>query len=128
MAKKASGPGHFYEDSTFTQLTAAGNTSSVKVNSMVNHTFQVTVAAINTNVIVSIEGSNDDSSFSILPLDGTPVTGLTIGAATNLATITANGTYSLVLKNVATQFIRFDFVSESGGAAATIDVTYTAHN
>lgn len=106
----------------YTQLIAAGVTGATKVKGIRNHTFQVTVAAINTNVIVSVDGSADGTSFGELTMDSTAVTGLAI--TTNRATITANGTYIITVKNTPLHSVKFNFISESGGAAATLDVVY----
>ena len=106
----------------YTQLTAVGLTSSTKVKGMRNHTFQVTVAAINTNVIVSADGSADGTSFGELSMDNTATAGLAITA--NRATITANGTYIITVKNTPLHSVKFNFISETGGSAATLDVVY----
>jgi len=73
--------------------------------------FQYTIAAINTNVVIRAEGSLDDENwFDLYDTDGT-------------ITQTSNGTYAMMFDGVGEiDFIRFYFVSESGGTAATIAV------
>jgi len=107
---------------TFTQLTAAGLTSALKVEGMENHTFQIVLAAVNTNVIVEAQGSVDGISFFPLTMDTTATAGFAITA--NRATITSDGVYSIVVKNTPLQEVKFNFVSETGGTAATLDVKY----
>ena len=91
----------------FTQLTAPGSTASTKVAGNRNYTFQYKVAAINTNVIVVAQGSLDGTNFFSL--------------ASNV-TQTVNGTYYLTYSNLLLEEIRFTWVSETGGTAATLDV------
>lgn len=119
----SSNPGIVQWTKTFDQLITAGSTDHIHVPGATNHVFQVTVAAINTNVIVEASGSNDGTSFGVMTLDSTAVTGIS-GIANNRATITANGTYLLNVRNTPTPYTRFTFVSETGGSAATIDVKY----
>jgi len=104
---------------TATQLTAVGVTDSVTIEGSTDHTVQVTVATIDTNVVIQLEGSVDGTNFFILPIEDSTVSGLAISA--NVVTITANGTYLLYVKETAIKQIRLNFVSEAGGAAATID-------
>lgn len=112
---------HWISDD-YTQLTAAGVTAATKVKGMRSHTFQVTLANKNTNVIVGIQGSTDGTSFGELSLDSTAVTGLAI--TTNRATITADGIYIITVKNTPLHSVKFNFISESGGTTATLDVVY----
>lgn len=118
--------GQFLFTETATQLTAPGNSDEVSVEGSKDHTVQVKVASINTNVVVQLEGSVDGTNFFILPLEGVVVSGITITA--NVATITANATYLLYVKDVAIKNIRLNFVSESGGTAATIDTKFYSKN
>lgn len=106
----------------YTQLTAAGLTPSTRVRGIKNHTFGVTLANKNTNVIVSVNGSADGTSFGELTIENTAVAGLAI--TNNRATITANGTYIITVKNTPLHSVKFNFISESGGTAATLDVVY----
>lgn len=105
---------------TYTQLTAVGLTGATKVVGMKNHTFQVTLANKNTNVIVGIQGSSDGTSFGEVPLDFTAVAGGAITA--NRVTLTVDGTYLITVKNTPLHSVKFNFISEAGGATATLDV------
>ncbi len=95
---------------TFTQLTAAGSTTAVNIQEKNSYTFQVVVAAINTSVTVRVEGSLDNTSWFNMADDATDTT------------YAANGTYQLSKSGVKVKYVRFTFVSEVGGTAATIDV------
>jgi len=127
--KLALGAGEFYRDNTFTTLTGAPPeaTASFDVIGFKQHAMAVTIATIDTNVIVELEGSHDGTLFFDLPLDSeTPVTGLAV--TTNRATITANGTYVLLVKDTPIKHIRLNFVSESGGTDATVTAVYHGSN
>jgi hypothetical protein len=63
--------GYFH---AFTQLTAAGVTSSVSVSDFSEHILQYTVAAINDNVVLRMEGSIDGTSFFNLSSENVDVT------------------------------------------------------
>jgi hypothetical protein len=78
-----------------------------------NYSLFVTVAAINTNVIVALEGSIDGTNWSKVIAN---------------TTLTANGTTHYNLANHPLKFIRPIFVSESGGTAATILFSVAASN
>ena len=94
---------------TETQLTAPGVTPARSFAGMRAATCWVTVAAINTNVAIAVEGRpNAGGTFSAL----------------SSATITQNGTTTYTITAPA-EALRFNFVSESGGTAATIDVNWT---
>lgn len=116
------GSGTHWISDVYTQLTAAGLTDATKVLGMRNHTFQVVLAAKNTNVIFGISGSTDGTSFGEVPLDFTATASAAITA--NRITLTANGTYIVMIKNTPLHSVKFNFISEAGGAAATLDVTY----
>ena len=120
--QKPLGSGVHSIQKVFTQLIATGLTSALKVTGMKNHTFQVKVAAINTNVIVEVQGSNDGTIFFPLTMDNTATA--TFAITSNRATITGNGNFHLRVQNTSLHSVRFNFVSESGGSAATLDVTY----
>ena len=124
--QKALGSGVHSIQKIFTQLAAVGLTDALKVTGMKNHTFQVKVAAINTNVIVEALGSNDGVNFFPLTLDNTATASFAITA--NRATITANGNYHLRVQNTSLHSVKFSLVSETGGSAATLDVTYYAQS
>lgn len=118
----------FTKTTTFTQLTAPGVTAAEDVKGFKTHAFQVKVASINTDVVVGAQGSFDGTNYFTLPFltiaSGLAVTGLSVGATTNLATITANGTYVLAYQEIPLKYIKFNFSAENGGTAATIDVVY----
>ena len=86
-----------------TSLTAAGTTSSVKVNAQAV-TFQVTVSSIGTNVVVRFEGSLDDTNFFNLDQDEVDTT------------ITANGTRGFALNGCPVEYVRLRLVSLTGGS------------
>ena len=92
-----------------TQLVAAGVTDTIKTLGFDEITAQYTIATINTTVVVRLEGSIDNSSWFNLDFDEQDTTQ------------TANGTYALKYDGKV-PFIRFRFVSETGGTAATIAV------
>jgi hypothetical protein len=70
-----------------------------------NYVLFVTVASINTNVIIALEGSIDGTNWSKIIAN---------------TTITANGTTHYNLANHPMRYVRPVFVSESGGTAATV--------
>lgn len=96
---------------SFTQLTAPGTTDALQVKTVTNHTIAVTVAAIDTNVVVRIEGSLDGTNWANLSDVGD-------------TTITGNGTEMFFFKGKL-NYIRGNFVSESGGTAATVNFVYS---
>ena len=94
---------------TETQLTAVGTTTSRSMVGYNQALITATVANINTNVVVRVEISNDGTNWtnaSVLNTD---------------TTITTNKTEAFVFSGCPAN-IRFNFVSESGGTAATINV------
>ena len=97
-------------EQTFTQLTAPGNTAEVNVNAINNHVFQVKLANKDTNVDVNIEGSLDGTNFFVIKASDVQYT--------------TNGNYFITETDLQVKFIRFSFVSEIGGTAATLDVVY----
>ena len=101
---------------TFTQLTAAGSTAVVNTEDYHNHTFSITLAAVDTSVDIRIEGSLDNSNWFNMDDTG------------NDTQYTTNGTYLIHKPNFKTKYVRFTFVSEVGGTAATLDVTYMGGN
>lgn len=104
------------QQDSFTQLTAPGSTAAVNMETFHNLFVQIVVAAIDTNVVVRLEGSLDNSNWFNLNDAGTDTT------------ITANGTYQMHKDNFACKYFRFTFVSESGGTNATINVDYILGN
>ena len=73
----------------------------------------VTVATINTNVIVALEGSIDGANWSKVIAN---------------TTLTANGTTHYNVANHPLRYIRPVFVSESGGTAAEVLFSVAAAN
>ena len=109
-----------------TQLTAAGATSVIDVSGYSKCGYGFTVAAINTNVVVDIQGTIDGTNFFSVPLTSGAMANLAITA--NQATVTANGTYYIGTSDIPLYQVKFNFVSESGGTAATIDADFIASN
>jgi len=103
----------YFQDTIFqtdSALEAAGVGTALQV--AVNNTFNtkdytliVTVATINTNVKVTLEGSIDGTNYGIIIAE---------------KTITANGTSVYNVANTPVRWIRPRFVSENGGTAATV--------
>lgn len=96
----------------FTQLTAAGATASLNVGDLSEHVLQYTVADINDNVVLRMEGSLDGTNFFNLSSENVDVT------------VVANETNAFVYDGKV-NYIRGRFVSESGGTDATVDFVYT---
>lgn len=95
----------------FSQFTAPETTVSINVIQDVQHTCQIIVAAINTSVTVRAEGSLDGLSwFNLSPTN------------TDLI-ITSNGTYGMK-SSIYIKYWRFIYVSQAGGATATVTVSY----
>ena len=97
--------------SAITQMTAPGASGWIATGKALNHTVALTVANIDTNVVVRIEGTVDGTNAFNLSDSDTDTT------------ITANGTYGFMANGSLTG-IRVNFVSESGGTAATVDAKY----
>jgi len=93
------------------QLTTPNVTSSVLSSVYNKHNIVFTVASISTNVVVRAEGSLDGVNY--FNLDDTETD----------YTVNANGTYHLWTEK-PTKYIRFRFVSESGGTTATLTTNY----
>jgi hypothetical protein len=96
--------------STYPALTApaSGEVMPVQQGEAIatrSYTFFVTVASINTNVIVALNGSIDGTHWSKVIAN---------------QTITANGTTHYNIANHPLQYVQPIFVSESGGTAATV--------
>jgi hypothetical protein len=111
--------GYFFQDtifSTSTALTEAGlgTTVEVGVNDLCStraYTLIVTVATINTNVVVRLEGSIDGTNYAPIIAD---------------QTITANGTTVYSVGDRPVKYVRPRFVSESGGTAAVVTFSVAA--
>ena len=97
--------------SSITQLTEPGASSWISTGKSINHTIVVTIAAINTNVVLRIEGTIDGTNAFNLSDSDTDTT------------ITANGSYAFMASGILTG-IRVNFVSESGGTDSTVDAKY----
>lgn len=121
--RKSLGTGVFNVTKTFTQLTTPGVTAAVNIRGMKSHTFQVTIATIDTNVSYQIEGSIDGTNFFTIPLQD--FTATNISYTNEVATVTDNGTFLTYGEAIALTHIRFNFTAESGGdSSATFDVKY----
>jgi hypothetical protein len=95
---------------TETLLSTPGSTDARSLSGGYTKAFvSYTVANINTSVTVRLEGSNDGVTWINLDPSGDK-------------TIAANGTDFYQLIDVTPLNIRFTFVSEVGGTAATIQV------
>ena len=105
------------------QLTAPGATAVAPVADYGSYGYTFTVALIDTNVIVNLEGSIDESNYAELTLQNTAMTGAAI--TTNRVTITANGTYTIWSRDPIVD-VRFNWISESGGTSTTIDTAFFA--
>jgi hypothetical protein len=109
-------PNIFFNTYTLLTAPASGDSESVYLPPSIvakNFTLFVTVASINTNVIVALEGSVDGTNWSKIIANNT---------------ITANGTTHYSVANHPVKFIRPVFVSESGGTAATVLFSIAAGN
>lgn len=101
-----------YFVSSFDQLTEVGVTDALKIHGLETHIFQVTVADIDTNVVVRFEGSLDGTNYGSISASGTD------------ETITSDGTYLYSRSKCPLEYVRVRYVSESGSTSPTIDVSY----
>ncbi|MCG3179659.1 MAG: hypothetical protein BIFFINMI_02000 [Phycisphaerae bacterium] len=91
-------------------LTAPGAASSYELPIWASdHVLAVTVASINTDVTVRFEGSLDGTNWFPLAAD---------------LVITANGTQAIAASGTVPAYVRGNFVSETGGTAATVTFKY----
>lgn len=95
---------------TYGTLTApaSGTSTPVQLGSTINtknYVLFVTVASINTNVVVALNGSIDGTNWSKIIAN---------------QTITADGTTHYNIANHPVRYVQPIFVSESGGTAATV--------
>lgn len=100
---------------TSTQLDAPGNGDApLEIGKLqpAGVNLEVTVASIDTSVVIKVEYSDD--GFSTTPVDGISYT------------LTANGIYQIPVSPVGGREMRPVFVSEAGGTGATVDFTLTA--
>ena len=98
------------------EAPASGESTSVYLPPSIvakNFSLFVTVASINTNVIVALNGSIDGTNWSKIIANNT---------------ITGNGTTHYNVANHPVKFIQPVFVSESGGTAATVLFSIAAGN
>ena len=108
-----------FQDTIFlndTTLTAPGDGSVLQVveNNFFateNYTLIVTVAEIDTNVIVRLDGSIDGTNYAPIIAN---------------QTITANGTTVYSVSGRPVKWIRTNWVSEAGGTAATVTFNVAA--
>jgi flavin-binding protein dodecin len=101
---------------TFDALTTPNVTSASIVVGAINHSYQIKVTGVSTNVIVRVEGSMDNLTWFNMDDDELDTT------------YTADGTYNLHKDNFKTYYTRFRFVSETGGTNASITVKYLGSN
>lgn len=94
-------------------LTGQKVTPAFACRSCIDHTFQIVIANIDTTVVVRAEGSHDGSRW--FNMDDSEVD----------RTYTADGTYMLHKGNFICNYVRFVFVSETGGTAVTVDPIYS---
>lgn len=103
----------YFQDTIFQTDSAleapgVGTALQVAVNNTFctkDYTLIATVASINTNVKVSLEGSIDGTNY---------------GEIITEKTITSNGTSVYNVANTPVRWIRPKFISEAGGTAATV--------
>ena len=110
---------NYFQDTIFsTESTlsapAVGTALQVAVNNLFStkdYTLIVTVASVNTNVVVRLEGSVDGTNYAPIIAN---------------QTITANGTTIYSVSGRPVKWIRTNFVSETGGTAATVTFSVAA--
>ena len=113
-----------FEPVAMAQLVAPGATDPIEMFDFDRLAVQIILANRDTNVIVELQGSLDGTNYFSLCPENAVITGLAI--AGSQATITADGTYQLTSKPCAARYGRFNWISEAGGTAATIDVMLKA--
>ncbi len=109
----------YFQDTIFStesvlSAPATGTALQVAVNNLFstsNYTLIVTVASVDTNVIVCLEGSVDGTNYAPIIAN---------------QTITANGTTSYSVSGRPVKWIRTKWVSEAGGTAATVTFSVAA--
>ena len=103
----------YFQDTIFQtdgalEAPGVGTALQVAVNNTFctkDYTLITTVASVNTNVKVSLEGSVDGTNY---------------GEIISEKTITSNGTSVYNVANTPVRWIRPKFISEAGGTAATV--------
>ena len=109
----------YFQDTIFStestlEAPAVGTALQVAVNNLFStkdYTLIVTVASVNTNVVVRLEGSVDGTNYAPIIAN---------------QTITANGTTSYSVSGRPVKWIRTNWVSETGGTAATVTFSVAA--
>lgn len=101
MFKKASGT-----------LTAPGQTVIAWNDDSTNVTCQYTITSINTSVTLLLEASTDGTQWDAVDPSGTSVT------------YVSNVTDTVVIRDSPFTQYRLTFVSEVGGTAAVVNVTF----
>ncbi|HEY9657703.1 MAG TPA: hypothetical protein V6C65_04500 [Allocoleopsis sp.] len=94
-----------------TQLTSPGSTAALSFDNYSRFCCAYKIAGIGTNVVVRPEGTIDNANWFPLTSDEADITK------------TANGTYSLRSWDETLLYVRFTWVSSSGGTP-TIDVSW----
>jgi hypothetical protein len=110
---------NFFQDTIFSNSPALtepglGTTIEVGVNDLAStkaYTLITTVASINTNVVIRLEGSIDGTNYAPIIAD---------------QTISANGTFVHSVGDRPVKLVRPRFVSESGGTAAVVTFSIAA--
>jgi hypothetical protein len=110
---------NYFQDTIFSvestlSAPAVGTALQVAVNntfSTRDYTFIVTVANVDTNVIVRLEGSVDGTNYAPIIAN---------------QTITANGTTVYSVSGRPVKWLRTNWVSEAGGTAATVTFNVAA--
>jgi len=106
------------KETGITQLTEPGVTTPVDASLYGIAGYSVTIANIDSNVILGLVGTTDESGSYECRLVNTAVANCAISG--NRATITANGTYLIYTEDPAVK-LQLDWISELGGANATAD-------
>ena len=109
----------YFQDTIFStesalSAPATGTALQVAVNNLFStkdYNLIVTVASVDTNVIVCLEGSVDGTNYAPIIAN---------------QTITANGTTSYGVTGRPVKWVRTKWVSEAGGTAATVTFSIAA--
>lgn len=95
---------------TETQLTAPGTTTARQLTKYRDVAWSVKVASINTSVTIRFEGSMNNVDWFNLEENNNDIL------------LSSDGTSYYQRTNCNVEYVRFNFVSEIGGTAATINV------
>jgi len=109
----------YFQDTIFsTESTLSAPAAGTPLQVAVNNTFStsaytliVTVASVDTNVIIKLEGSVDGTNYAPIIAN---------------QTITANGTTVYSVSGRPVKWLRTNWVSEAGGTAATVTFNIAA--